>query len=142
MIAALLIAAGSIAGWYALLSEDQELLATLVLLAGLALAVAVGFLAQWIALGRSVWQWVGIVRSNPGKVRVRAVHPPKGFLIRRDANVTLQIENDGATEQVEQGISIPFLPALLWRLAGRVPTPIGRLTDKRDLDAKVWDRSD
>jgi hypothetical protein len=42
--------------------------------------------------------------------------------------------------QVEQGLSIPILPALIWRLAGRVPTPIGRLTDKRDLDAKVWDR--
>lgn len=140
MIAALLIAAGSIAGWYALLQDDNEVLATLVLLGGLGLAFAVGFVAQWIALGRSVWQWVGIVRSKPGKVTVQSVQPPKGFLIRRDANVTMEIENDGRTEQVTQGISIPFLPALAWRLAGRVPTPIGRLTDKRDLDAKVWDR--
>ena len=141
MIAALLIAAGSIAGWYALLQDDKEVLATIVLLAGLGLAVAVGFVAQWIALGRSVWQWVGIVRSKPGKVTVRSVEPPKGFLIRRDANVTMDIENDGRTESVTQGISIPFLPALAWRLAGRVPTPIGRLTDKRNLDAKVWDRT-
>ena len=140
MIAALLIAAGSIAGWYALLQEDNEVLATLVLLAGLGTAVAVAFVAQWLALARSVWQWVGIVRSKPGKVTVRSVRPPKGFLIRRDANVTMEIENDGRVEEVEQGISIPFMPALIWRLAGRVPTPIGRLTDKRDLDAKVWDR--
>ncbi|MGH2922711.1 MAG: hypothetical protein ACRDKH_01605 [Solirubrobacterales bacterium] len=141
MIAALLLAAASIAGWYALLQDDRELLATLVLLGGLGLAIAVGFVAQWLALARSVWQWVGIVRSKPGTVTVRSVEPPRGFLIRRDANVTMAIEDEGRVETVEQGISIPFLPALVWRLAGRVPTPIGRLTDKRDLDAKVWDRS-
>lgn len=141
MIAALLIAAASIAGWYALLSDDREVLATLVLIAGLGLAIVVGFVAQWVALGRSVWRWVALVRSKPGKVTVRSVHPPKGFLIRRDANVVVDVENAGAVEQLEQPISIPFLPALLWRLAGRVPTPIGRLTDRRDLDAKVWNRS-
>ena len=70
-----------------------------------------------------------------------SVHPPKGFLIRRQAIVTLDVEDGGVHRQMEQGIPIPRLQAFLWRVAGKVPTPIGRLTDKRDLDAKVWGRS-
>ena len=141
MIFAIAIAVASVVGWYALVSSDQDALSALVLIVGLGMALVVGFVSQWVALGRSVWQWVTIVRSNPGKVTVRSVHPPKGFLIRRDAIVAMEIENEGRREQVDQPISIPFLPAFLWRVLGRVPTPIGRLTDKRDLDAKVWDRT-
>ena len=43
-------------------------------------------------------------------------------------------------QKLEQGIPVPRLQAFLWRVAGRVPTPIGRLTDKRDLNATVWGR--
>ena len=139
MIFAIAIAAGSVAGWYAL-RDSNELLAVLVLFVGLGLALAVGFVSQWVALARSVWQWVQIVRRKPGRVTVRSVHPPKGFIVRRDAVVEMEVEDKGRHELIEQGISIPFLPAFVWRVLGRVPTPIGRLTDKRDLNAKVWGR--
>lgn len=140
VIFAILIGAVSIAGYLALVSNDQDTWSAVVLILGLGMAVAVGFISQWVALARSVWQWVALVRSKPGKVTVRSVHPPRGFIIRREAKVTMDVEDEGTSEQIEQGISIPFLPALLWRVAGKVPTPIGRLTDKRDLNAKVWDR--
>lgn len=142
MILALLIAAGSVAGYLALLSNDQETLSVVVLVLGCGLAFAVGFISQWVALGWSVLRWVGVMRRKPGKVTVRSVHPPKGFIIRRDAVVTMEVEDDGEHELMEQGIPIPFLPAFIWRVLGKVPTPIGRLTDKRDLNAKVWDRSE
>ena len=141
MIFALLIAAASVGGYLALVSNDQDTLSALVLIAGLALAFGVAFISQWVALGWSVVRWVGLVRSKPGKVTVRSVQPPKGFVFRRDAVVTMDVENDGRREQMEQGIPIPFLPAFVWRVLGKVPTPIGRLTDKRDLNAKVWDKS-
>jgi hypothetical protein len=141
VILALAIAAASVGGWYALLSSDQETLSAVVLVLGLGLAFVVAFVSQWVALGWAVWKWVGVVRSKPGKVTVRSVEPPKGFIIRRDANVEMEVENEGRRERIVQGIPIPFLPAFLWRVLGRVPTPIGRLTEKRDLDAKVWDRT-
>ena len=141
MIFALAIGAASVAGWYAL-SDSNELLAVIVLVAGLGCAVAVGFVSQWVALGWSVLRWVQVMRSKPGKVTVRSVRPPKGFILRRDAVVEMEVENDGRHELIEQGIPIPFLPAFAWRVLGKVPTPIGRLTDKRELNAKVWDRSE
>ena len=140
MIFALLLAAASIAGYLALVSNDQDTWSAVVLILGLGAAIAVGFMSQWVALARSVWQWVALVRSKPGKVTVRSVEPPRGFVFRREARVTMDVEDDGRSEQIEQGIPIPFFPAFLWRVAGKVPTPIGRLTDKRDLNAKVWDR--
>jgi hypothetical protein len=142
VIFALLIAGASIAGYLALVSSDQDALSALVLVVGLGLAFAVGFVSQWVALGWSVLRWVGIMRKKPGKVTVQSVHPPKGFIFRRDAVVAMEVEDKGRHELIEQGIPIPFLPAFIWRVLGKVPTPIGRLTDKRDLNAKVWDRKE
>jgi hypothetical protein len=141
VIFALAIGAAAVVGWYAL-SDSNELLAVVVLFAGLGLALLVGFISQWVALGWSVLRWVQVMRRKPGRVTVRSVHPPKGFILRRDAVVEMEVEDKGSHELIEQGIPIPFLPAFAWRVLGKVPTPIGRLTDKRDLNAKVWDRSE
>ena len=86
---------------------------------------------------------VRIAGVNVGKVTDVQPVDETSELGRKGAGaiVTMEIEDEGRVDQVTQGISIPFLPALAWRLAGRVPTPIGRLTDKRNLDAKVWDRT-
>jgi hypothetical protein len=32
---------------------------------------------------------------------------------------------------------VPIPQAFLWRLTGRIPTPIGRLTDRRELDLAI-----
>ena len=87
-----------------------------------------------------MWDWVQLMRRNPDSVHVVSVHPPKGFIIRRDAVVTVDVADEGQTTRKDQGFPIPWMPAFLWRVAGKVPTPIGKLTDKRDLNAKVWGR--
>jgi hypothetical protein len=115
-------------------------LGLLVIFGGIAASVSIILIGEGIALAKSVWDWVALVRSKPEGVRVVSVHPPKGFLIRREAIVTLDVEEGGVHREMEQGIPIPRLQAFLWRVAGKVPTPIGRLTDKRDLNAKVWGR--
>lgn len=141
MIPALAIALVALVGTAALAASEDYLLSLLVFLAGMGMALAVLLVSEAIALARSVWNWVQLIRSKPGHVRVASVHPPKGFLIRREAVVELDVQGaDGRRQTLEQGIPVPRLQAFLWRVAGRVPTPIGRLTDKRDLNATVWGR--
>jgi hypothetical protein len=141
MIPGSAIAIAAVAGAIALIASGELWLGILVLVAGLGLAAMVILVSEGIALARSVWNWVALVRSKPDSVRVVSVEPPKGFLFRRDAVVTLDVSGgEGRRETLEHEIRIPWLQAILWRLAGRVPTPIGRLTDKRDLNATVWSR--
>ncbi len=139
-ILGLMIAAAGVIGGAALISQDSFDLGMLVIIAGLVLGFGVAWITQYLALGKAVWDWVQIMRRNPDSVHVVSVHPPKGFIIRRDAVVTMDVADQGTTTRKEHGIPIPWLPAFAWRVAGKVPTPIGRLTDKRDLNAKVWGR--
>ena len=139
MIPALAIALATLVGTGALASSGDYLLSILVFVVGMAAAMAVLLISEGIALARSVWEWVRLIRAKPEHVKVISVHPPKGFLIRRQAIVELDVRTeDGVMTRKEQEIPIPRLQAFLWRVAGRVPTPIGRLTDKRDLNATVW----
>jgi hypothetical protein len=135
-----LIALAGLAGGLALKSQGQFDLGMLVFIAGALLGFGVAWITQYLALGKAVWDWVALMRRNPDSVDVVSVHPPKGFIFRRDAVVTVDVTDEGQTTRKDQGFPIPWLPAFLWRVAGKVPTPIGRLTDKRDLNAKVWGR--
>jgi len=136
----LAIALAGLIGGGVLISQDSFDLGVLVIIAGGVLGFGVAWIMQYLALGKAVWDWVQLMRRNPDSVHVVSVHPPKGFIIRRDAVVTMDVVQNGATTRKEQGIPVPWMPAFLWRVAGKVPTPIGRLTDKRDLNAKVWGR--
>jgi hypothetical protein len=141
VIPALAIALATLIGTGALIASDEGLLSVLVFVVGMGMAAAVLLVSEAVALAQSVWEWVQLVRSKPEHVRVVSVHPPKGFLFRREAMVTLDVQGGGGQRKtLEHRIPIPRLQAFLWRVAGRVPTPIGRLTDKRDLDATVWGR--
>ncbi len=139
-ISGILIALAGLIGGGVLYWQDSELLGLLVIIGCGALGFWVAWVTQWLELGKAVWDWVQLMRRNPDSVHVVSVHPPKGFIIRRDAVVTMDVVHEGTTTRKEQGIPIPWLQALIWRMAGKVPTPIGRLTDKRDLNAKVWGR--
>lgn len=136
----ILIGLAGLIGGGVLISQDSDALGLLVVVAGLGLGAAVVLVTEAIGLAKAVWDWVQLMRSKPDHVRVVSVHPPKGFILRRDAVVTLDVGADGETKTMEQGIPIPWLQALIWRVLGKVPTPIGRLTDKRDLNARVWGR--
>jgi hypothetical protein len=139
VIPALALALATLVGTGALASSGDYLLSFLVFVVGMAMAVAVLLISDAIALARSVWEWVRLIRAKPEHVKVVSVHPPKGFLFRRQAVVELDVRTeDGTLTRQEQEIPIPRLQAFLWRVVGRVPTPIGRLTDQRDLNATVW----
>ena len=141
-ILGLMIAAVGVIGGGVLITQDSFDLGVLVIIAGCVLGFGVAWITQYLALGKAVWDWVQLMRRNPDSVHVVSVHPPKGFIIRRDAVVTVDVAHEGQTIRKDQGFPIPWLPAFMWRVAGKIPTPIGRLTDKRDLNAKVWGRRD
>jgi len=55
--------------------------------------------------------------------------------------LTFEVEGkDGTTKSLERGITIPIPQAILWKLSGRVPTPIGSLRDRRELNLHLWRR--
>jgi hypothetical protein len=124
-----------------LIARGDTLLGIIVLLAGLLLAGAVILVSEGIAMARNIRDWVRLVRGKPDTVKVVSIAPPKGFLIRRDAVITLEVEaEEGGKKQTEQEIRVPILQAIVWRVLGRVPTPIGRLTDTRTLNRIVFRR--
>lgn len=110
-------------------------------LAGLFVAAAAGALHQARELYRSLKEWRELFRDGgPDSMRVKALEPPPGFLLRRDATVTMSVEKDGRERTVERAIPVPVTHALLWRTLGRIPTRIGKLTDRREMDVPVWKR--
>src|SRR5215217_4096726 len=130
-ILGLMIAAVGVIGGGALITQDSFDLGVFVIIAGMVLGFGVAWITQYRELGKAVWDWVQIMRRNPDSVHIVSVHPPKGFIFRRDAVVTMDVNDEGLVTRREQAIPVPWLPAFMWRVAGKVPTPIGRLTDKR-----------
>lgn len=114
------------------------------LLIVLAVVLALGLI--WLLFGAlrlffSMRGWRRLFRSGAKSVKLVSVEPPRGFVLRREAKVTLEVEGaDGHSKQIERQITIPVPQAFLWRVAGWVPTPIGRFTDKRTIDRRIWGR--
>lgn len=121
---------------------DELLLGILLLVAGGAVAAFALFSLQVRDIYRSLKQWKGLFDDGgPDKARVVSLEPPKGFLFRRNATVTLEVEKAGeAKQRVDQSVPVPIPQAFLWRVLGRVPTPFGRLIDQRELNVPVWRR--
>jgi hypothetical protein len=102
---------------------------------------AIWLLIEGVRLFKTTREWIRLFRSGADSVELVSVEPPKGFIFRRDATVTLSVTGkEGETKLVDQAIPVPIPQAFLWRVAGRVPTPIGRLTDKRKVGRKLWRR--
>jgi hypothetical protein len=113
----------------------------LIALAVLLLLGALWLLIEGVRLFKTTREWVRLFRSGAESIELVSVEPPKGFIFRRDATVTLSVTSkEGDTKLVDQAIPIPIPQAFLWRVAGRVPTPIGRITEKRMIGRRVWRR--
>jgi hypothetical protein len=113
----------------------------LIAVAILLLLGAIWLLIEGVRLFRTTREWVRLFRSGADSIELVSVEPPKGFIFRRDATVTLSVTGkEGETKLVDQAIPIPIPQAFLWRVAGRVPTPIGRITEKRMIGRRVWRR--
>jgi hypothetical protein len=132
----------AIGGIVVAVGGDELLLGILLVVAGgAAAALSLGAL-QVRDIYRSLKQWKGLFENGgPDRARVVAMEPPKGFLFRRNATVTLEVNKAGEpTRQVDQSVPVPIPQAFLWRVLGRVPTPFGRLIDRRELNVPVWKR--
>jgi len=136
-----ILAIACLAGGFALVLTGAGLiLGILLIILGLVAGAVCGAIAAVRNVRDSVREWRSLFSGGgPDSVRVVRVEPPQGWLLDRDARVTLEVQGrDGLTKQVEKGLPIPIPQALMWRLAGRVPTPVGRLSDARDLNVQVY----
>jgi hypothetical protein len=110
----------------------------------LVVAAAIGFiwlLLEGIHLYRITRDWVQLLRGGARSLHLVSIEPPRGFIRHREATVTLEVENKrGERKPVERQIPIPIPQAFLWRVAGRVPLPIGRVTDKRFFNRRLFGR--
>jgi hypothetical protein len=104
------------------------------------IAAILGAIATALRVRNSIREWTGLLSGGgPDSVRVVNVEPPQGWLFNREASITLELKGkDGTTKQVQKGMPVPIPQAIMWRLAGRVPTPLGRLTEARELDLAVY----
>ena len=141
MGAALLIGIGiglaiALGGLIVALTGAGLLLGLALIVAGSMIAIASGALLMAHDLYRSLREWRELFRDGgPDELRLVSARPPKGFLLRREATLTFEARRgDGPKKRLERGIRIPIPQAFMWRVAGRIPTPIGRLTDERRLN--------
>ena len=110
----------------------------------IALAFLLGAILGGLALARGlrdrIRDWVGLLAGGgPRSIRVVGFEPPQGWLFNRDATIRLEVRGkDGTTTQIERGIPIPPIQAFLWRVAGRVPTPLGNLAEARELNLALY----
>ena len=133
---AILSVAALVGGFALALTGAGLILGILLILVGLGLGAVLGAIAAARRVRDAVREWRSLISGGgPESVRVVAIEPPRGFIFNRDATVTLEVRGqDGTAKQLQRQIPIPPPQALLWRLAGRVPTPLGKLTDPRELD--------
>lgn len=136
----LLSGAAVVGGFLLALTGAGLIPGILLIVLGLALGAILGALAVARSVRDSIREWRSLISGGgPESVRVVGIEPPQGFLFNRDATVTLEIRGrDGATKQVQRGIPVPPPQAFLWRVAGRIPTPLGKLTDRRELDLAIY----
>lgn len=108
----------------------------MVIAAGALIAVVSGGLLMAHDLYRSLREWKELFSDRgPDELHLVSARPPKGFLLRREATLTFEARRgDGPKKRLERGIRVPIPQAFLWRVLGRIPTPIGRLTDERKLN--------
>ena len=132
----------AVGGIVVVIGGDELLLGILLIVAGAAASASALGALQVRDIYRSLKRWKGLFEDGgPDKARVVAMEPPKGFLFRRNATVTLEVQKAGEpAQQVEQSVPVPIPQAFLWRVLGRVPTPFGRLIDRRELNVPVWRR--
>ena len=131
--------AAVVGGFVLALSGAGLLPGIALILLGFAVGAALGALAIARSVHDSIREWLALITSGPESVRVVAVEPPQGFLFHRDASITLEVRGrDGTTKQLQKGLPVPPLQAFLWRAVGWVPTPLRKLTQRRELNLPLY----
>lgn len=131
----LLVVAGIV-----LLVAGSPVVGVILLLAGLVMTSILGAISTARRVYRSAREWASLAKGGgPQSVRIVSVQPPKGVFFNHDAVVTLEVTgDDGTTKRLDRDLPVAIPQAAMWKLAGRVPTPIGYLTEARDLNLAIW----
>ena len=138
-----LLAIGStvaVVGGFALALTDTSTIPGIALiLLGLAIGAVLGAISMARGVRDSIRDWKDLLTGGPQSVRVVGVEPPQGWLLHREATITLEITGEGGqTKQIQKEMGVPIPQAFMWRMAGRVPTPLGKLTEARELDLALY----
>jgi hypothetical protein len=140
---AILSVAAVVGGFALALTGASTIPGILLIVIGLLLGMLLGGIALAVGLRNQIREWASLLSGGgPESIRVVGFEPPQGWLFNRDATIKLEVRGkDGTTKQVERGIPIPPIQAFLWRVAGRVPTPLGNLAEARELDLALYRKS-
>jgi hypothetical protein len=140
---AILSVAAVVGGFALALTGASTIPGILLIVIGLLLGMLLGGIALALGLRNQIREWASLLSGGgPDSIRVVGFEPPQGWLFNRDATIKLEVRGkDGTTKQVERGIPIPPIQAFLWRVAGRVPTPLGNLAAARELDLALYRES-
>jgi hypothetical protein len=131
--------AAVVGGFLLALSGAGVIAGIALVLLGFAVGAALGALAIARSVHDSIREWVSLVTSGPESLRVVALKPPQGIFFNRNASVTLEVRGrDGTVKHVQRGLPVPPLQAFLWRVMGWVPTPLRKLTRRRELDLTLY----
>ncbi|CAN5556867.1 hypothetical protein BH10ACT11_BH10ACT11_17100 [soil metagenome] len=106
-------------------------------------AILVGSLLSAISFARGAYrsarEWIDLARGGASAVHVVSLEPPQGMIFNRGAVVELEVTGtDGTKKRVRREITVPIVQAISWKLAGKVPTPLGSLAEARELNVPLW----
>lgn len=130
----------AVVGGIVLVVAGETALGLLVLLAGLAFGTALGAVTTFRMARDTYRDWRAIMADGgPQSIRLVKIVPPKGVIFNRDATVTIEVAGkDGLTKEISREVSVPPPQAMLWKYAGRIPSPIGGLAKREDLNVQIY----
>lgn len=132
--------AAVVAGVVLIVAELAVIPGVVVLLLGFTLGAILGGISMLRRTMSAVRDWQSLLSDGgPSAINVVGVEPPQGIVFNRDTTVTLEITGkDGQTRQVQKGLRVPIPQAIMWRLAGRVPGPLGTLIAAPNVDVPLY----
>lgn len=136
-----IISVAALVGGFALaLTGAGVIVGILLIVVGLLLGALLGAVAMARSIRDQIRDWGSLLSAGgPESVRIVGIEPPQGFIFNRDATITLEVRGqDGATKQLQRAIPVPPPQAFMWRVAGRIPTPLGNLAEARELDLAIY----
>lgn len=133
----------AIVGLALAISGTAKLLGTVMLLAGLGLGLLAAGVSLVLRTRRAIHEWTSILSGGVRSIRVVGLEPPRGMIFSRAATITLAVVGrDGTERRVEREMTVPIPQAILWKLAGRVPSPLRRLGQARAVDVALYEGSE
>ncbi len=131
-----IVSAVAVVGGIVLIVTGAPTMGAVVLFLGFLLGAIVGAVSMILRARETLREWQGIFSGGgPASISVVNIEPPQGVIFNRDATITLEVTGqDGTQRRVQKEIAIPIPQAFVWKMAGRMPTPLARFTQMGDMN--------